>query len=202
MNDADLIDAFVAEISKREPLRLFRQFSLPDGVEPEDVAPLLTEPWHEDEDEDVGRWSTWRPLRVQTSRDALKALYDALPGPLPPLYEQLILRYHWGEVDLDTYRLLPNFPPPLDGLIRAIKADAVLFKVLSSNGFVQFGRGPDIDYDPVCFDLRRRLADGDCAIVKADHEEILNHERLRVVGVLAGSFRELIRQTITKNPPN
>src|SRR5437867_560976 len=137
MNDAELIEAFVAEFTKRDSLKLFRQFSLPEGVAPEDVAPLLTEPWHEDPDEDVDGWATWRPLRVQTPPDALKTLYEAVQGPLPPLYEQLILTCHWGEVDLDRYRLLPNFPPPLDGLIKVLKADAVLFQVLSSNGFVQ-----------------------------------------------------------------
>jgi hypothetical protein len=103
MNDAELIEAFVAEFTKREPLRLVAQFSLPHGIEPDDVAPLLTEPWRDEADEDV---------------------------------------------------------------------------------------------------LNRRSADGDCAIVKADHEEILIHERFHVIGVLAGSFRELIRQTITRNRPN
>jgi hypothetical protein len=56
--------------------------------------------------------------------------------------------------------------------------------------------GPDIDYDPVCFDLNKRSPDGDCAIVKVDHEEALSHERFRIVAVLADSFRELVQQTI------
>ena len=193
MNDVALIDAFVAEFPKRDN-RIFREFSLPGGVTPEDVAPLLTEPWQVIED--VDGWATWQPLRVQTSPDALKVFYETMLGPLPPLYERLILAWHWGEVDLDTYRLLPNFPPPLDGLIKGIKADAFLFRVLSSNGFVQFGRGPDIDYDPVCFDLNKRSPDGDCAIVKVDHEEALNDERLRIVAVLADSFRDLVQQTM------
>jgi hypothetical protein len=197
MNDAELIEAFVREFTKGEPLTLFRQFSLPDGVEPEDVAPLLTEPWHEDEDQEVGAWATWRPLRVETPPDALKKLYEHVPGPLPSLYERLILSYHWATVDLGKYRVLSNFPPPFDGLVKVLRADSVMFDVLSSHRLVQFGMGPDIDYDPVCFDLNQHIADGDCAIVKADHEEILNHKRLRVVGVLAGSFRELIRETVS-----
>jgi len=202
MNDTELIDAFVGEFTKGEPLRLFRKFSLPEGVEPEDVAPLLAEPWQENEDEDLGGWATWRPVRVQTAPDALKALYGVVPGPLPPLYERLILSYQWGEVHLGTFRLLPNYPPSPDGLIKTLQSDAVMFRVLSGHRLVQFGRGPDIDYDPVCFDLNEQSADGDCAIVKADHEEILNHERPRIVGVLAGSFRELVRQTVTREPSN
>src|SRR5262245_14901768 len=104
MDDARLVDAFIAKFAKGEPLRLFRRFSLPEGIEPEDVAPLLTEPWHEDPDE------------------------DDVPGPLPRLYEQLILAYQWGEVDLGRYRLLPNFPPSPNGLIKILRSDAVMFR--------------------------------------------------------------------------
>jgi hypothetical protein len=194
MTDAELLDAFVGEIGKGDDLTLFRQY-LPDGVNPEEVAPLLTEPWHED-DEQIGAWAQWRPVRVQTAPDALKSFYERVPGPLPPLYAQLTLSCHWDEVDLGEFRLLPNLPRPLDGLASAIRADSFMFRVLSSHNLVQFGKGPDVDYDPVCFDLNQRSADGDCAIVKADHEEILIHERLRVVGVLASSFRELVYRTI------
>jgi len=196
MNDVELVDRFVTEFSKGGPLRLFRQFSLPEGIEPEEVAPLLTEPWHEDPDEDVGGWATWRPLRVHTPLQALRVFYSDVPGPLPRLYEQLILAYQWGEVDLGRYRLLPNFPPSPNGLIKSLRSDAVMFRVLSSHGFVQFGRGPDADYDPVCFDLSRRFADRDCAIVKLDHEEILNHERIGIVATVADSFRQLMLETI------
>jgi hypothetical protein len=63
-------------------------------------------------------------------------------------------------------------------------------------GFVQFGKGPDFDYDPVCFDLTHRVTDGDCRIVKFDHEEILCNYRLVEVGELAPSFRRLVELVI------
>jgi hypothetical protein len=195
MTDGELVDAFVARIGRTEGLELSRRFSL-RGASPDDVVPLLIEPWHEEEDDEIGAWAEWRPLRVQTPPGALETFYERVPGPLPPLYERLILACHWADVDLGEFRLLPNFPPPLGGLVRAIQDDSFMFRVLSSHGLVQFGMGPDIDYDPVCFDLNQRSADGDCAIVKADHEEILIRERLQVVGVLAPSFRELVRRTI------
>jgi hypothetical protein len=195
MDDAGLIEAFVAEFTRDEPLMLFREFSLPGGVQPEDVAPLLAEPWHEDAD-DIHAWATWRPLRVHTPPEALKAFYDVVPGPLPPLYEQLILAYQWAEVAFARYRLLPNFPPSPDGLIKTFRRDAFMFRVLTSNRFVQFGMGPDVNYDPVCFDLSRRAADRDCAIVQLDHEEILIHERVRIVATVATSFRQLVLETI------
>jgi hypothetical protein len=198
MTDTELIDAFVAEFTRGDPLMFFRRSIR--GATADDVVPLLTEPWH-DEDKEIDEWARWRPLRIQTARAALETFYERAPGPLPPLYEQLILSCHWGQVDLDEFRLLPNFPPPLDGLVNVLRADSVMFRVLSSRGLVQFGMGPDVDYDPVCFDLNQRSADGDCAIVKADHEDILCHERLRVVGVLAPSFRELVHRTLASRNP-
>jgi hypothetical protein len=129
------------------------------------------------------------------SRESLKTFYAHVTGPLPPLYELLILSYQWGEVDLETFRLLPSFPPSLQSLVSAMTADTVMFRMLSSNRFAQFGRGPDVDYDPVCFDLNARGSDGDCAIVKLDHEDILIRERIRVVAEVADSFRQLVLQT-------
>jgi hypothetical protein len=159
------------------------------------VALLLTEPW------DIDGCAVWRPVRAQTPPDTFRTFYDAVPGPLPPLYERLIGTYHFGPVDLGIFRLMPNFPPSLDGLVKALKNDPVMFRVLLSHGFIQFGRGPDVDYDAVCFDLNKRSPDGDCAIVRLDHEEILINERIHIVGALAGSFRELIHQTIGANLP-
>jgi hypothetical protein len=99
-------------------------------------------------------------------------------------------------MELKSFWLLPNFPPALDGLAKAMKSDAVMFRVLTSHGFVQFGRAPQYNYDPLCFDLNSRSPDGDCPIVQFDHEEILIHERLSLIAVLADSFRKLIQQTI------
>jgi hypothetical protein len=112
---------------------------------------------------------------------------------LPPLYEQLVLSYRWDEVDLGRVRLLANAPPGLQGLAEAIRRDQGLYEVLDAAGYLQFGKGPDVDYDPVCFDLGTRRSDGDCRIVKFDHEQILCNHRLVEVSELAPSFRRLIQ---------
>ena len=69
---------------------------------------------------------------------------------------------------------------------------------LSAAGFVQFAKGPDVDYDPVCFDLSRQRDDHDCPIVKFDHEEILQHRRLVQVSELAPSFRGLVERLVSE----
>src|SRR5262249_54015417 len=150
-----------------EPLMVFRDTSLSEGGRVEGIAPVLFTPWDQD------GCAVWRPTRIQGLPEALDALYESIPGPLPPLYEPLIGSYYSGEVELRSFRLLPNCPPAFEGLVKAIKADSVMYRVLTTGGFIQFGRGPDVEYDPLCFDTKRRLADGDCPIVRFDHEEIL-----------------------------
>ena len=60
---------------------------------------------------------------------------------------------------------------------------------------MQFGRGSDVDYDPVCFDMSNPRGD-DYRIVKLDHEEILMEDRLVEVAELAPSFRDLIERVV------
>jgi len=146
---------------------------------------------------DVVGFGTWRPVRMETDRSALDGLYARLPFRLPRLYEELILSYRWVEADLIGYRFLENPPgPDLSGLLSAILRDKHLFPTIFRHGYVQFAKGEGIDYDPVCFDSKRRRKGGDCPVVKLDHEEILCNERLVVVKELAPSFVKLVGQTI------
>jgi hypothetical protein len=129
----------------------------------------------------------------------LASLYAQLPARFPPLYEQLILSYRWeDEVELGRLRLLPNpRSPDFSGLAAGIFRDKGLVESLIPGGFVQFGQAPDMNYDPVCFDLRgRRRKDGDYRIVQLDHEAILCHYKIQEVAELAPSFRELMLQIV------
>jgi hypothetical protein len=126
-------------------------------------------------------------------------VYAKLPAHFPRLFELLVLSYRWAEIDLGTYRLLANPPgSDLTGLLRQISKDPSLWEALLPAGFMQFGMGPDMDYDPVCFDIKTRKQGGDCRIVKIDHEEILCNNRVKVVSELAPSFYQLVLQTIER----
>src|SRR5579862_2741930 len=145
----------------------------------------------------------WRLRQVTTPPSALEVLYRGLGLPgrgstrLPPLYETLLLSYRWAEVDLGTYRLLPNEPAEdLSPLLAALRADKHLYETLVPNGYIQFGRGPDVNYDPVCFDFRQRQRYGDCRIVRLDHEAALCDGRIRETAELAPNFRSLVLDTI------
>jgi hypothetical protein len=139
----------------------------------------------------------WKPLPFTTDRKALDELYAEVPATFPPLYEQLILSYRWAAVDLGDYALLANPPgPDFSGLLQEMTRDKAMWNELSLGGYLQFGRGPDLNYDPVCFGFRGRGKGRDCRIVQIDHEEILCNNRVKEVAELAGSFRELILKTI------
>lgn len=138
----------------------------------------------------------WRPARNCCSRSCLEEIYARLPGRFPPLFERLVLSYRWAEVDLGRYRLLANPPGTnLHGLLQQM-SDRGLWDALIPAGFVQFAKGPDLNYDPVCFDMKSRNKRGDCRIVRIDHEEILCNYRVKVVAGLASSFEQLVLDTI------
>jgi hypothetical protein len=127
----------------------------------------------------------------------LDSLYAKLPARFPPLYEQLVQLYRWPEVDLRSYRLFGNpLGADLSGLFHEMSKDKFLFACLSKSGYIPFGKGADVDYDPVCFDLKSRKKNREFSIVKIDHEEILCRERIKIVAELAPTFEQLVRTTI------
>jgi hypothetical protein len=141
----------------------------------------------------------WQPLRFTTEAPALNPLYQELPARLPPLFEELALSYRWAEVDLESYRLVANPPgPDLRGLLSEMGSDPHLWEALIPAGFIQFSKGPGLDYDPVCFDTRSRSSSGDYRIVKIDHEGILCNYRVKIVDELAPSFEQLVIDTIKR----
>lgn len=142
----------------------------------------------------------WKPITTDTPQAQLDEIYAELPEQFrfPRLFEYLLLSYRWAEVDLDTYRLLANAPgPDLNGFFQQMTSPD-LWETLLPAGFLPFGKGPDVDYDPVCFDMNSRKQGGDCRIVKTDHEEILCNYRVKVVSELAPSFYQLVLDTITR----
>ncbi len=139
----------------------------------------------------------WRPRRIRTSPSSLKRLTEKLPARFPRLYEKLVLSYRWAEVDLGAFRLLANpRSPGLAGLEGEILKDPGLAEVLLPAGYIQFGKGPDLNYGPVYFDTRRSPGSRDAPIVQLDHEGILCDWKLRVVGELAPRFRALVLDVI------
>jgi hypothetical protein len=154
-------------------------------------------------DRDEHLCSRWRPIKVDTEPSLLDPVYSMVPGRFPPLFERLVLSYRWAEVDLGSYRLMANPPgTSLDALLHEMSKDPIIWNCLLEAGYIQFGKGPDIDYDPVCFDVSTRTKNDDCKIVKIDHEEILCHDRVKMVAELAPTFEQLMLDTIDRADHN
>lgn len=185
-DDADLLARYVATFEK---LDILHEFEVPEELR---VGTY-----------DRGYW--WRPMPFATEPSALQAMYRelGLPGSgstrFPSLYEALLLSYRWAKVDMGTYRLLANAPAAdLSPLAASMRVDEYLRSTLLPNGYIQFGQGPDINYDPVCFDFRHRQKNGDCRIVQLDHEAILCYGRIEGMTELAPNFRSLVLDTIKR----
>lgn len=139
----------------------------------------------------------WRPRREEPQPALLEPLYARLPARFPPLFERLLLTFRWAEVDLQTYRLMANPPgSDLDGFFQGISKDRGLWEALIPAGYMRLAKGPDMDYDPICFDLNSRKKNGEMRVVKIDHEEILCNCRVKVVAESAPAFEDLVLQTI------
>jgi hypothetical protein len=137
--------------------------------------------------------SEQQPVHRQTSRDKLDSIYSKLRGRLPPLFEELLLTFRWAGVDLERFYLFANpLGDDLSGFENEIFKDHGLSSVLIEGGFIQFGKAEEFsNYDPICFNTRKRLKDGDCLIVQLDHEEILCNFRLKEVTQVSSFFSRI-----------
>lgn len=180
-----LVDCFVASFEKLDEMTAM-----------EDIDPTAWELTVGDAHPQFG-YKHWRAVRVETPAECLEAVYSKLPARFPPLFERLVLSYRWAEVDLQLFTLLANpLGPDLSRFLVEMSKDNFLWTYLLRSGYVQFGKGSDMDYDPVCFDISSRKRNRDYRIVKIDHEEILCNNRLKVVAELVPSFEQLALQTI------
>jgi hypothetical protein len=171
----------------------FNEMAVFEGLDP--IAEAL---WTGELDE-PGR-KRWLPAKVVTDRAMLDPIYEQLPNRFPPLYEFLVLNYRWAEMQLDSFTLMPNpIGPDLSALL---VRDPHLWNFLLPRGYVQFAKGPDMNYDPVCLDMNKRSKSGDYHIVRIDHEEILCFERFKIVAELAHSFEALVKATLAQSEPN
>ena len=118
------------------------------------------------------------------------AAFEAkLPARLPPSFRSLILRFRFGPFRASGIEFFGNRGGgERDDLVIASLSDAALARVTRAHRFIQVGRPETRAYDPVCFDMSRRSKEGEAPLVCLDHEEILIHERIRVLRECARSF--------------
>ena len=157
----------------------------------EEVPVLLREG-----DPDQFGWCAWKIRRVSQTPwiDALEA---KLPVRLPPSFYSLVKRYCFPLFELGPLTMLSNTGEDIrNELARTIFEDEHLSPLLLTHGYVQFARPNTGDYDPICFDSKRRTKNGEMPIVRIDHEEVLCNSKIAVTAEIAKSFLELVEREI------
>lgn len=178
-----LIDRFVAKINASERERLTDA----------DVPPRLRV---EDGDGEDGR--EWRIIPSDESA-RIEALEARLPGRLPRSFRSLVTRYAFLAFDVAPIRLFSNTGDALfHEFADRVFLDKGLSLALHPQGYIQFGNPDTGDYDPVCFDTKRRNGHGDCPIVRVEHENALQFGRVVVTETIAPSFSEFIADFLSK----
>ncbi len=176
--DVDLlVDRFVAKVNHL-PRRRIREEDIPLALRRGGAQ--------------FGLYYSWmiQPFRYVTW---IHNLEERIGRKFPPAFRSLITRYIFPSFDFSNIILLANTGQSLyTELTRAIFRDRVLSDTLTANGFVQFARPISGDYDPVCFDFGRQNSEGECPIVRIDHERILYKSKIIIKENLGYSFAERI----------
>ena len=180
-NEGDLVDAFVAYLNAA-------------GFEPKSPDKVPEELLTSGADYDTFNWQ----IRSAPSNSWVEELEKKLPHRWPKPFASLIQRYRFCNFEIGPLMLFANSGHQLFYELsdRTFK-DKGIFPTLHKNGFLQFGLPHEANYDPVCFDMKRRNR-ADAPIVQLDHEEILQWSRVRVVQEIAPSFAQFMQRAMTE----
>ena len=177
-DDANLLARFIATFAQLDELLWFD-----DGSPPPEMVVTVR-------DSNASSLPRWQPAKQCVPRSALSEIQRI--GPLPDLFESLALSYCWLDVDLNVCRLIANPPTgDLKTLADSMYGDIVMNNTLLSANFVRFALAPNECYDPICFDVSR-MVDGDCPVVRMNHESILSNDEIGEVTTVFDSFRSLV----------
>jgi hypothetical protein len=123
-------------------------------------------------------------------------------GTFPPSYRSLVSRYIFPSFQAPPLILLGNTGQSLyNEMSDVILRDRALADGLVAQGYIQIARPCDGDYDPICFDLNRRGADGECPLVRIDHEKSLRDIRPVVAEQIASSFAAFVETVLASESP-
>lgn len=119
----------------------------------------------------------------------IDVLEGKLPRRLPSSFRSLVTRYAFPSFDLNGLTFFGNtgLNQELD-LTELIFQDPMMAQAMLENGYIQFARPQTGDYDPICFDARRAVANREFGIVRLDHEQLLCYGRIKVREKVAESF--------------
>ena len=122
-----------------------------------------------------------------------------LPVPLPPSFQEFVSSHRFAEFEADPIMLFANTGESVHHeLVEAAFRDRIMSKRLLDEGYIQVGREAGGGYDPVCFDTNTMGWDGEYALVRIDHEDMLTNGKVTVRQKLADSFAEFMQQYLAR----
>jgi hypothetical protein len=124
-------------------------------------------------------------------------LEKKLPSRLPASLRSLVTRYQFAPFEIGGIRFFANAGSEDDDEMRvAIFRDPFISAATTANGFIQFARPADGNYDPICFDTSQHAQNREYPIVRLDHEAILIYRRIRKLQTIASSFYRFVVDVI------
>jgi hypothetical protein len=183
-NEDNLVDAFVAYLNAA-------------GFEPKFQNEVPEELRTSAAEYDMFNWQ----IHSAPFNSWIEELNEKLPQRWPKPFASLVQRYRFCSFEIGPLMLFANSGHQLFYELsdRTFK-DKGIFPALHRNGFLQFGLPHETNYDPVCFDMKRRNR-ADAPIVQLDHEEILQRSRIRVVQEIAPSLAQFMQRAMTERFP-
>ena len=179
-SDDALIDRFVIALNRKG------LDSLPIEEVPRELRDSTHANW-------PGASCEWQ-IRPGNGTPWISQLEEALPFQFPRLFRSFVTRYLFSEFEVGPIMFFANTGQSVTKeLSQDVFVDKHLYPTLFQAGYLQFGRQAGGGYDPVCFAMKR-APDSDAPIVQLDHEEVLIHERIRIVRELAPSFRQFVEE--------
>lgn len=132
------------------------------------------------------------PIQPEDNSARLAELEATLPQRMPASYESFLSRYSFLSFEVAGILFFGWDSKSAPDLEMIPMAPHDMSKELVSAGFVQIGRPDTGSYDPVCFDLNSSGQNREYRIVQADHEQVLQWSRVKILREMWPSFRKMV----------
>lgn len=137
------------------------------------------------------------PIRREDNAARLQELEAKLSKRLPPSFAALLARYSFPSFDAakisffgweSAFTEFSEVVPP---------GKNSLSEILLPAGYLQIGQPDTGSFDAICFDMNIHKQNREYRIVTADHEQVLCYSRIKLLGELWPSFRQLVEQELS-----
>lgn len=126
-------------------------------------------------------WVGWQPIPSRVTDLELDSLERETGLPFPPLYREFLKYQHFVALTEDGVRFEPHLCHNWQETLREAYFRSWPRECILDVGLLPFGDEALMDAGPVCFDTRRRLADGDCPVVFWDHEWVGSKKEVQLM---------------------